>query len=207
MDTLHRGWLPADAHHPRAAPRTRQPVVVVGVECRGGSQHGDRGVGMRSRPVGEEALDLRLLGRVRERRVGAEGRLFGERHRVVGPRAVHHRARHEHERPDSHRAGGVEQPAGAREVDPGQELLVARRSEHPRQMDDGVGAGDHRCQIGRREIEPKHQLAMRAYAFINFHDAFVQQYRQHDMRLPRFAGLHRPTENRRRQSELGRSEH
>ena len=71
----------------------------LGVDRHGGPQHRDLRVGVVATPLDREPFDLGAGGGVVVARLGAQRRLFGQRHRVVRPGAVDDRARQDHDPP------------------------------------------------------------------------------------------------------------
>ena len=109
--------------------------------------------GWSARHSREEALDLGALHRGREVRVRAEGRVLGQRDRVVGPGAVDGGARDAHDPPGTHRRGGVEHVPGALDVDPRHQPDVGHGVDDAGEVHDHVDALEQRFELRAGDVD------------------------------------------------------
>ncbi len=134
-------------------------MVRSGTEDGSGAQRGDDDTRMVVAPLRHQPLDL---GRLDRRRVPGDGRQrrgLGDRDRVGGPGPVDHRRRDAHDPPDAGPGRGVEETAGAVDVDPRHERVVGDGVDDPRQVDDHVGPGQDGVEVGAGEVDPPHHQA------------------------------------------------
>ena len=123
------------AHDGRDAQPGCDPVVVPGG------------------PLREHPLAFGVEHRGQERRARPQRRVFGERHGIVRPRAVHRGARRSHELAHARACCRVEEAAGAVDVDACEQRLVEQRTRHRGEMHDRVRSPHIRQQFGADDVD------------------------------------------------------
>ena len=104
-------------------------------------------------PLRDQALDLSLLRREGDTRVGPERRVLGEGHRIVGPGAVHHGARDDDDPADPRAGGRLEDSPRPLDVGPFGERGIRSRCDEEREVGNGVRPLEHGFEVGGREVE------------------------------------------------------
>jgi hypothetical protein len=148
--------LPGRVFAPRAdagrgRERRRDPRRAVLRQCGTRAQHGGSPLGTVDHPVGGPLFEAGHLLGVGELGVRPERSLFGQRHRVVDPCAVHRGARKQNQLLDAGPIGGIEHPM--------EDLVVARRTatarpDAVRQVHDRLRAVEPAVEVVGEQVDP-----------------------------------------------------
>ena len=153
MNHLH-GWAGApDAQRRPAQQQTGREALGAGAEHWRRPQGRDRDRRVLVAPLGEEALDLGGVHGGREARVGPEGGVLRQGHRVVGPRAVDGGGRHPDHLPHTDGGGRVEDPPCALDVHARHERFVGNRVDDGGQVDEHLGRFQQRLELGAADVD------------------------------------------------------
>jgi hypothetical protein len=116
--------------------------VHAGADHGGGAQHGHLKALVAAERTPRQGLDLQVVADDAGVGLGGDGRVLRQRHRVVGGRAVHHRARDEHGAADAGGGAGGEHGLGGAPVVGAAFGGVGVEGEVAAQVDHDVDVGD-----------------------------------------------------------------